>query len=121
MIGAFDTKPNVYVILKDAVVTLDGVSSSSDIAKLFASKFEDLYTSVPYDGDDMISIRNIINDDLWSISYNNDCVILPADVQAAIDRLKPDKNDGGIGLTSYHFKFACHDLSVYIAFCSLLC
>jgi hypothetical protein len=96
--------------------TVDGVSSSSDIAQLFASKFEDLYTSVPYDGDDVISIRKIINDDLRSISYNNDYVILPADVQAAIDRLKPGKNDGGIGLTSDHFKFACHDLSVHIAF-----
>jgi hypothetical protein len=48
--------------------TVDGVSSPSDIAKLFASKFEDLYISVPDDGDDMISIRKIINDDLRSIS-----------------------------------------------------
>jgi hypothetical protein len=62
--------------------TVDGVSSPSDIAQLFVSKFEDLYTSVPYDGNDMISVRNIINDDLRSISYrpnNMHCVILPAD------------------------------------------
>jgi hypothetical protein len=96
--------------------TVDGVSSPSDIAQLFASKFEDLYTSVPYDGNDMISIRNIINDDLQSISYNKDCVILPADVQAAINRLKPGKNDGGIGLTSDHFKFVLRSFCSYCSF-----
>jgi hypothetical protein len=39
---------------------------------------------------------------------------------SSIDRLKPGKNDGGIGLTSDHFEFACHDLSVHIGFFSLL-
>jgi hypothetical protein len=92
------------------------MSASSDIAQHFAGKYEELYTSVPYDRDDMISIRNLIHDSIPFVRFDNDCVILPADVQAAIDKLKPGKSDGGIGLTSDHFINACGDLSVHIAF-----
>jgi len=36
--------------------TMDGFCNASDIANLFASKYMDLYTSVPYDCQEMDTI-----------------------------------------------------------------
>jgi len=40
------------------VGVVDGFCSSSDIADVFANKYQDLYTSVPYDVEELQSIRN---------------------------------------------------------------
>ena len=42
-------------------VTVEGFSNASDIANLFASKYEDLYTSVPYNCQWMDTIAAEIN------------------------------------------------------------
>jgi hypothetical protein len=94
---------------------VDGLSSPNDIAQLFATKYEDLYTSVPYNCNDMDSIRNSINSDLFSSGYNKDCIVSPDEVRLAVQKLKPGKNDGCIGLSSDYFIHACTDLFVHIA------
>jgi hypothetical protein len=44
----------------------DELSSPNDIAQLFAAKYEDMYTSVPYSCNDMDFTRTSINSDLSS-------------------------------------------------------
>jgi len=59
---------------KSAVSCLvDGMCNSSDIANLFASKYQDLYTSVSYDDADMQEIRNNLSTSL----ANNIVVLMP--------------------------------------------
>ena len=41
--------------------TVDGFNDPSDIARIFQDKFESLYTSVPYNNDDMNDLKSKIS------------------------------------------------------------
>jgi len=45
----FGHKLDVYVAKASSSKTIDGLTDVESIAKLFAGKYKELYTSVPYD------------------------------------------------------------------------
>jgi hypothetical protein len=94
---------------------VDGRTEAFDIAKLFADKYRDLYSSVPYDVNDMQSIQSEVNILLKTISSHADCTINLHDLISAVSRLKAHKNDGGTGLTSDHIINAGNDCYVHMA------
>jgi len=94
---------------------VDGVSNASDIASLFARKYEDLYTSVAYDPVVMKQISQELNSSLESTGYDGDCIVDMSDVLGAIGKLKLGKSDGNGVLSTDYFKHAGPELSVHIA------
>ena len=47
--------------------------------------------------------------------YSADYVITADEVVEAVTRLKSNKNDGGEGVSTNHFKFACVELAVHVS------
>ena len=84
---------------------MDGVGNSSDIANLFADKYEELYSSVPYDHDDMASLKVEITSAVEE--YNEECVVSFNDVVEAVNSLKHGKSDGFTGLSTDHVINGC--------------
>jgi len=70
---------------------------------LFASRYRDLYTSVPYNIDEMQAILNGIDSSLASMSISKDCIFSVSEVEDAVSRLKPLKSDGSSELATDHF------------------
>jgi len=63
----------------------------------------------------MIDIRNVIDKCISSVDCSEECRVLSSEITAATTELKPNKNDGGRGLSTNHFKFACFELSFHTA------
>jgi len=84
--------------------SVDGHTEATNglIAKLFADKYRDLHTSVPYDVIEMQHIQDEVNCLLTNEPSLADCIFNFHDVQNAVSRLKTHKNDGSTGLTSNH-------------------
>jgi hypothetical protein len=93
--------------------SVDDCYTDSNIANLFYQKYEDLYTSVPYNIDDMNTYRVNLQESIDG--YSKDCIVTYNDVVTAVNRLKWHKSDGNKGLSSDHVKRACLELSVHIA------
>jgi len=76
-------------------------------AKLFATEYRELYTSVPYDKDDMqrivVDVHDLIKGDSLLPDYASDCIVHSQDIKSAVDRLKPHKNDGSSCLSTDSF------------------
>ena len=94
---------------------VDGCTDESSISQVFATKYKQLYNSVPFDNDELEIIRNDIDASLSNSCIDSDTIITCHEVQAAIAKLKAHKSDGNIGLSSDHFIHAGNDLSVHIA------
>jgi hypothetical protein len=94
---------------------VDGQTDSDSIAKLFANSYRELYTSVPYDRDEMMSIKNEVEDMIVKNSEGNECSFDFYDVKRAVSCLKSHKNDGSTGLNSDHIKHAGNDCLAHIA------
>jgi len=92
---------------------VDGVGNSSDIANLFADRYKDLYSSVPYDHDNMASLKVEITSAVEE--YNEECVVSFNDVVEAVNSLKHGKNDGFTGLSTDHVINGCDELFVYVS------
>jgi Reverse transcriptase (RNA-dependent DNA polymerase)/Endonuclease/Exonuclease/phosphatase family len=95
--------------------TIDGHSSPDCISRIFADKYQQLYNSVPYSTQEMIDIRNLIEERISSADYSEDYRVTSSEVTTAITRLKPNKNDGGRGLSTNHLKFASVELAIHTA------
>ena len=95
---------------------IDGRCSSSDIADLFAEKYHDLYTSVPFDEADMQlqCIRNELTASLTNSDIVSSFVSVP-DVLRACGSLKAGKNDADIGLSTDHFINAGGELATHVS------
>ena len=93
---------------------VDGQSNSSYIARIFGDKYRELYTSVSFDHNEMREIVDVIDNNI-AVDDNIDFVITPSDVSAAISHMKHCKNDVDNMLTSDHFIYAPHDLTVHIS------
>jgi hypothetical protein len=93
--------------------TVDGQSEANNIAKLFAEKYRDLYTSVPYDVNEMRIIQEQVNNLLVNESPWTDCTFNTCDVKSAVSHLKAHKNDGSTDLTSDHIIGAGDDCFTY--------
>jgi len=104
------------------ISVVDGFCSSSDIADVFANKYQDLYTSVPYDVEELQSIRNDLNASIFNYPSFPAPIINVHDVGNAINGLKTGKADGSSGLSSDHFINAGSEFAVHVSmlFCALL-
>ena len=52
--------------------TVDGVSGCNEIADMFANQYDELYSCIAYDGRELASLKNDINNRLCSQAYNQD-------------------------------------------------
>ena len=90
---------------------VDGLCDSSNIANLFASKFQNLYTRVSYDFTDMQNICDELDESL--LNGGSLSLITPSEVSSAINYLKRGKSEAASGLSTDHFINACDELSVH--------
>ena len=95
---------------------VDGCSDESSISQVFAAKYKNLYSSVPYDSSDLHDIVADVETSISNDALTSHFIVSQYDVQAAIAKLKPHKNDGDIGLSSNHFIHADRDFSIHVAF-----
>jgi hypothetical protein len=96
---------------------VDGCSDESSIAQLFALKYRSLYSSVPFDDNEMQSILMELDDQVSTGGLGkSDHIITSVDISNAIGRLHLHKNDGGCGLSTDHFCHGGPDLAYHIAF-----
>jgi len=49
---------------------VDGMTDSNDIADMFADKYDEIYSSVPYDSIEMDAIAGRINSDIDVFNYD---------------------------------------------------
>jgi len=92
--------------------SVDSLSDTASISTLFANKYRELYTSVPYDNDEMQRIWTDVNNDLrdsCKVEY-----IFPSDVRSAVSHLKAHKSDGCTSMTSDNIINAGDDCLVHI-------
>jgi hypothetical protein len=95
---------------------IDGETDSVSIAKLFANSYRELYSSVPYDSDEMMLINDdVVKNIIVKNSVGDECSLDFYDVKCAVSCLKPHKNDGGTGLNSDHIINAGNDCLAHIA------
>jgi len=81
--------------------SIDGISDTVNISRLFADKYRDLYTSVTYDKNEMHCIRTDLNKALCCNTYSMEHVSV-CDVREAVSHLNAYKRDGCTGLESDH-------------------
>ena len=89
--------------------------SPCDIANFFASKYQDLFTSVMFDKMEMNIVRNNIESSVLDHGFTNDCIVTFKEVLRAIDKLNSGKGDGISSLKTDHFKNGNRELSVHIS------
>ena len=95
---------------------IDGCCGSSDIASLFATKYQALYNSVGYSSVEMEQLRSELLDRVrYTNSADHLANITVDDIASAIYQLKSHKRDGYSGLSTNHFKYANASLYAYIA------
>jgi hypothetical protein len=95
--------------------TVDGQTDASSIASLFADKYRALYSCVPYSVDEMQHISDDVNNLINDAFLPAGCIIHTSDVQSAVARLKPHKNEGGSSLSTDHLINAGVDCLTHIA------
>jgi len=78
-------------------------------------KYREVYTSVPYDKDDMQRIVVYVNDLMKGDSLLSDCIVHSQDVKSAVGRLKPHKDDGSSCLSTDNFINTGDDCFTHIA------
>ena len=90
------------------VNVVDDCSDEADICSIFGEKLNKLYNSVPYDKQEMARFMETNDTVLRTRCTSNVCyhthVISSEDVEHAVKKLKPDKNDGNIGMFTNHLK-----------------
>ena len=92
---------------------IDGKRGSGNIAQLFATKYDTLYNSVPFDGNVMEDIKCCVNERIKEEKCTVDINV--KNVVDAIPKLKAGKHDGDKGLVSDHLMHSSE------AFQQLLC
>ncbi|ELT98415.1 hypothetical protein CAPTEDRAFT_203676 [Capitella teleta] len=88
------------------------------ICDVFASKYEELYSSVSFNADDMVELRRDVDIDIRSkcceeLCYSNHAVTVK-DIKEVLGKLKLSKSDADPDLSSDHFKRACPELYVHL-------
>jgi hypothetical protein len=96
---------------------VDECSSPEAIANLFASKYEELYSCVSYNTGEISVLNADLDKELVSAYFNSaDFIITASEVRDAIGKLKPNRRDGYLELTTNHFIHAPDSLCVHVAF-----
>ena len=81
---------------------MDNACGASDIAELFVSKYEQLFTSVPTSQFELKQVHTAINDGIRSNDTIDDVYIPVNAITKCVDKLKAGKSDGGQGFDSDH-------------------
>ena len=68
--------------------TVDGITNENDIAQLFASSYQDLYTNVSYNVYEMKKLIQVNDARVKQIGYTKDCTVSACDAKRAVSRLK---------------------------------
>jgi len=63
----------------------------------------------------MNTLFDELHDSAVAAGFDSNCTVGVSEVMYAIQKLKPGKSDGCIGLSSDYFIHACHELSVHIS------
>jgi len=87
-----------------------------DIADIFANKYKELYTSVAFSDDNMASLKLHLADKVSAAGFDAKYRVGYEEVVFAVCKLKANKDDGDIGLSSNYFLHACNELYVHISF-----
>ena len=82
---------------------------------MVAKSYRELYTSVPYDNDEMMLINDEVEDIIVKNSVRDECSFDMYGVKRAVWCLKPHKNDDGTGLNRDHIINAGNDCLAHIA------
>jgi len=82
---------------------ISSLTDAGDIAQLFSSRYRDLYTSVPYNVDEMQVILNGIDSSLAGMSISKNYIFSVSEVEDAVSRLKPHKSEGSSEFATDHF------------------
>ena len=89
-------------------LSIDGYSTSSEIANCFVSKYQYLFNSVLTNNDEMQMLYNTVcceQRDNCKYDKEGHCHGIPSNiVLKSINKLKTEKNDGYEGLTSDYFR-----------------
>jgi hypothetical protein len=93
---------------------IDGQTDVGDIARLFADKYRELYTSVAYDESEMQALIEDLNSTLANTPVIDDCMFNLNEIKAAISQLKAHKSEGSSALTSDHVINAADDYCIHI-------
>ena len=93
---------------------IGGKTDSKDIAEHLAYKYKVLYNSVPSDDQFMDQINKNIECGIKHTSHDT-CKVSTDVVAHAISKLKREKSDGNMGLSSSHLIIAKDIISPYIA------
>jgi hypothetical protein len=96
--------------------SVDGLSEADSIAKLFAAKYRELYTSVPYNEIEMQEIIGGVQAQLANTTFSQDCIFNFNDVKTAVSKLKAHKSEGSSDFTSDHIIHAGDECLLHIAF-----
>lgn len=94
---------------------VDGQTGATNIARVFADKYSDLFSSVPYDDAKLRNIEDRIKVGLENARFDQDFIITAGDVRAAVSRLKAHKHEGDSDLSSDHVINAGPDLMIHAA------
>jgi hypothetical protein len=93
---------------------VDNITNASDIASLFASKYEALYNSVPSNKTLLNEIYKNLDSDIRNINIH-DMQISEVHIVKAFQKIKNDKADSEHKLFSNHLKYAPVSLYRYLA------
>ena len=98
--------------------SVDGLSEAESIAKLFAVKYRELYTSVPYNEFEMQEVIDDVQAQLASrpTTCLEDHIFNINDINTAVSKLKAHKSDGSSDFTSDHIIHAGNDYLLHVAF-----
>jgi len=100
--------------------TVDGQTDLSSKAGVFAKNYRQLYSSVPYDFNEMQRINEDFNFLLSSEQMSSDYIYSCNDIKAAVSHLKAHKSDGHSGLSSDHIINASDFLVILLFYFHLL-
>ena len=101
-----------------SLLTSLGDTDAQSIAKLFAAKYRDLYTSVPYNNVELKGMIEDVDQQLIQSGFETGCIINVSDVKSAVERLKAHKNDGDYCLPTNHIVNAPDNCSLHISWLS---
>ena len=104
---------------RDSPTVVDDAVGSEEVCEAFAAKYDELYSSVPYEEEEMRELQSQIDDGVTSCCASSLCYdehsILLEDVTQAINKLKSGKSDANPGLSSDAFKKAPRELHLHLA------
>ena len=104
---------------KSLPTCVDGANNDDDICEIFHDKYNELYSSVPYNVDEMNNVKSSLNNDYINKCCNGKCNIdhniTPQDVSSAIRKLKPHKVDGKLESFSDNLINGSDQLNVHLS------